>query len=132
MPTGATRVDVASRGYMDRLAAAARPEPAAERRPPMPLSKTVYVTLNRPEGWSHEDWRKLVLRVGRCFEADWIVQRAETAVDAVQPMVVWVLMLPVDLVVEVQGRLFNALDVRPKAARAIWAEATPRTIGGQP
>jgi hypothetical protein len=110
---------------------AAAPGFAVGRPPTLPPpDKTVYVSLNRPDGWSNEDWRVLTLRVGRLFEADWIVQRAETSVSAAVPMIVWVLTLPADLVVEVQGRLLEVLDVRPRPARAIWAEATPRTLGG--
>jgi hypothetical protein len=101
------------------------------RLAPMP-DKTVYATLNRPEGLTHLDWRDLCLRVDLCFSDQWIVQRAGTPVDTAEPMTVWVLLVPVDRILVVQAKLLEALATCPRPARVIWAEATPRVIERHP
>ncbi|MET0272126.1 MAG: hypothetical protein ABW360_03965 [Phenylobacterium sp.] len=109
---------------------AAAPGFAVGRPPALPTpDKTVYVSLNRPDGLTHLDWRDLCLRVDLCFSDQWIVQRAGTPVDTAEPMTLWVLLVPVDRILVVQAKLLEALATCSRHARIIWAEATPRVIG---
>ena len=133
---GATRIDVASGGYVERLRAAtarskpARPESYAEGRlPTLPApAKTVYVTLNRPDALRQKTWRQLVMSVDQVWTPGWVVQRLTTEIDAEQPAVTWVVLLPPEIVVAVQQRLVEAISFVGPVAHLIWAEAEPRTL----
>lgn len=134
MPSGGpTRLDVASEGYMEtlrRAAQGARPLPRQEflaPAPPTPM-KTVYVTLNRPDGLHQKPWRKLVRDIELSWSPDWVVQRLTTDIDAEHPAVMWVVLVPVDAVVTVQKMLVEAMSILGPLAHIVWSEATPRTL----
>ncbi len=126
----ATRVDITDAGYQEALQRAARPSSYAEGRlPTLPApAKTVYVTLNRPDGLRAKAWRQLVAAVDLTWAPGWVVQRMATELDAEQPAVTWVVLVPPEIVVAVQQRLVEAIGFLGPLAHLIWAEATPRTL----
>jgi hypothetical protein len=97
-------------------------------RPPIRPTKTVYLTINRPDGRGNASWRALVSMV-RSLVFAYTVQELATRLDADDPAVQWVLIMPVMDVVAVQAELLEALGV---GATAIWSEAIPRTIEQRP